>query len=161
MKSKRKRTKRKLSLGGTVLTWGIIIFIAGVIGVIVGMTDYTDHTETVEADVSERQVEVNYDDDGDRTGEDITIYVDYSAEGTDYTSVVLNGLNTDGYQEGQDLTVAYAPDDPGHVVTPESTEEGAYDFALYLGIVGIGVSVFVIAGGAGLLYLKKRGRLRV
>ncbi|RNL86913.1 DUF3592 domain-containing protein [Halostreptopolyspora alba] len=161
MKSKRTRTKKKLGLAGLVLVWGFVILIMGIVGTVIGMTDYTDHTETTEATVSERDVEVNYDDDGDRTGEDVTIYVDYTAEGSDYTGVVLNGLNTDDYQEGRDLTVAYAPDEPGHVVTPESTEEGAYDFALHMGLVGIAVGLVMTAAGGGMWFLQKRNKLPV
>ncbi len=155
--SNRTGRKVKLSMPATVVLTGVLVLVGGIVGVVVGMTDYTDHTERAEATVSNRVVDYDYED-GERQKEDVTIYVDYTVEGTNHNGVVLEGLDSDDFQEGQDLTVAYASGDPAHVVTPQSTEEGAYDFALYLGIATLVVGLIVLVTGGALMIVKKQRR---
>ncbi|GAA4930155.1 hypothetical protein GCM10023224_07240 [Streptomonospora halophila] len=148
--SKRKRRRQSvLGIGGALA-------IVGAAFLLQGMTDYTDHTARAEATVVERDVDVDYDDDGDRR-EDVTVYVDYAAAGAPQSRVELRGLGSDDFHEGETLTVAYAPGEPGHAVTPRSTEKGAYAFGFYLGVpilllglgtTAVGVLVLVRKGGA-------------
>lgn len=155
----KKRTRIKLGPAGILLVFGLVCGVMAVIMTLVGMTDHTDHTERAPAVVSERQVE--YDDDGDDRGEveDVTIFVDYSAEGQDFTHVRLQGMNADDFQEGQELDVAYAPGAPEHVVTPQSTEDGAYDVFLYVGI-GLFVLTLVLVAVSGLIFFLRRSAVR-
>ncbi|MDA2804986.1 DUF3592 domain-containing protein [Nocardiopsis suaedae] len=161
MAKRSSRVKKKLGPGGAVTVFGIIALILGAVMLIVGTTDYTDHTERADAVVSERLVEVTYEDEErepDERREEITVFVDYTAEGQDLTRVELQGLNADDHYEGQELAVAYAPGEPGHVVTVPSTEEGAYDVFLYIGIAALVLSVPLLGAGALLIVKQvKRG----
>ncbi|MUL44331.1 DUF3592 domain-containing protein [Streptomonospora sp. PA3] len=154
-KGKGKGGKGRRSVLGT----GILLAVAGVMLLVQGTTDYTDHTERAEATVVERDVDITYDDDGDRTGEDVTVYVDYRAEGADHRRVDLEGLGSDSFHEGDTLTVAYAPGEPGHVVTTQSTDEDAYAFAFYLGLPIVAAGLGVTALGV-VLRLRKSGRVK-
>lgn len=152
--AKLRGSRKRFSPQTSVLVFGLLVLLTGGVALFVGMTDYTDHTERVEATVGERDVDIERDSDGDRVGKDITVYVDYTVGQESYQDMQLYGLNTDNYREGESLTVAYAPDDPEHVVTPRSTEPGAYDFAWYVGLVAIVVGVVITAVG-GVLKLRK------
>ncbi|WP_017557507.1 DUF3592 domain-containing protein [Nocardiopsis baichengensis] len=142
--------KKKLGPGGAMLVIGFVLLIISTVMLVLGMSDYTDHTERADAVVSERRVEVTYTgNDRDRKDrrEEITVYVDYTAEDQDFTHVELMGLDNDDFQEGQRLTVAYAPGEAGDVVTVESTEEGAFDVFLYIGIAGAVLTAVLIPTG--------------
>ncbi|MDA2812767.1 DUF3592 domain-containing protein [Nocardiopsis sp. RSe5-2] len=148
--AKRKSRKKNLGPGAPVAVFGLVLLILGVVMSIVGTTDYTDHTERADAVVSERLVEVTYEDEErepDERREEITVFVDYTAEGQDLERVELQGLDADDHYEGQELAVAYAPGEPGHVVTVPSTEEGAYDVFLYIGIAALVLSVPLLVTG--------------
>ncbi|WP_170181518.1 DUF3592 domain-containing protein [Haloactinospora alba] len=153
--AKLRATRKRLSPQASVLGVGLIVLLVGCVALFVGMTDYTDHTERVEATVEERDVDIERDSDGDRVGKDITVYVDYTVEQESYRDMQLYGLGTDDYHEGESLTVAYAPDEPEHVVTPRSTEPGAYDLAWYAGLVVVVVGVVITAVGGVMMRLRK------
>ncbi|MDT0303069.1 DUF3592 domain-containing protein [Streptomonospora wellingtoniae] len=130
--------------------FALVFLIIGGIFTLIAQADYSAHTGRAEAVVSE--VEVERDDigtdDNDDNDVDITVYVDYRAEGGEYNRVPLSGLNPDDHAEGERLTVAYDPADPGNPVTVESTEEGAFDVFLWLGI-----GMLAAGGLAGLVGL--------
>ncbi|GAA1772019.1 hypothetical protein GCM10009834_32890 [Streptomonospora arabica] len=130
----------------------LVLLIIGGIFTLVAQADYSGHTGRAEAVVSTVEVErdtVGSGDDGQGSDDvDITVYVDYSAEGVEYSDVKLNGLNPDDHAEGERLTVAYDPAAPGDPVTVESTEEGAFDVFLWLG-----VGMLAAGGLAGLVGL--------
>lgn len=137
-----------LGPGTWPFVFGVVALGMGVFQVVVGMSDYTDHTERADAVVSERHVEVDYDNG--QSSEDVTVFVDYDAEGEAFTRVELEGLNPDDHYEGEELPVAYAPGEPDHVVTVQSTEEGAFDVFFYIGIAALVLSVPLLAVGARL-----------
>ncbi|MDA2804985.1 DUF3592 domain-containing protein [Nocardiopsis suaedae] len=149
-------TKNFGSTNVWLVAFGVALLIVGVRQVAVGTTDYTDHTGRAEAVVSERLVErADFDD---RREQEITVFVAYTAEGEDFTRVELEGLNSDDPWEGDELTVAYAPGEPGHVVTVPSTEEGAHAMSLYGGIAALALSVLLSGAGAALGYRHFRRR---
>lgn len=150
---------QKFGPGLILVAFGVVALIMGAVQVVVGMADYTDHTGRADAVVSERLVEVDRDDD--RRREDITVFVDYEAEGERFTRIELRGLNPDDHYEGDELPVAYAPGEPGHVVTVESTEEGAFDVFLYIGTTALVLSVPLLVTGVLLSarhYRRRSGR---
>lgn len=151
--------KKKIGPGGALIIIGFVALIIGTVMLVLGMSDYTDHTERADAVVSERRVEVTYTgNDRDRKDrrEEITVYVDYTAEDQDFTRVELTGLNTDDLQEGQRLPVAYAPGEAEDVVTVESTEEGAFDVFLSIGIAGVVLTAVLLPTGIVLIARKRK-----
>ncbi|KIH99492.1 hypothetical protein LP52_07450 [Streptomonospora alba] len=135
------------SLAAPIGLVSLILLIIGGVFLAVGQADYSDYTGRAEALVSAREqtTETRGTGDNKRTQTDIDVFVDYEAEGREFTSVKLNGLNPSSYNEGDELTVAYDPADPGDPVTAQSTEEGAFDLFLWLA-VGM-----LAAGGIGAL----------
>ncbi|MFD0775301.1 DUF3592 domain-containing protein [Streptomonospora algeriensis] len=125
----------------------LILLVLGGIFLAVGQADYSDYTGRAEALVSAREqtTETRGTGDDKRTETDIEVFVDYEAEGREFTSVRLNGLNPTSYHGGDELTVAYDPADPGAPVTEQSTEEGAFDLFLW---IAVGM---LAAGGIGAL----------
>ncbi|WP_186356664.1 DUF3592 domain-containing protein [Streptomonospora sp. PA3] len=145
------RTARRAVSLAVALPIGLAAFILLIIGgifVMVGQADYSAYTGRAEAVVSARETTTDVRGTGDdrRTDTDIEVYVDYEAEGQQYTSVRLSGLNPDSYHEGERLTVAYDPAAPGDPVTAQSTEEGAFDLFLWLG-----VGLLAVGGVGGLI----------
>ncbi|PRX95771.1 DUF3592 domain-containing protein [Allonocardiopsis opalescens] len=120
-----------------------ILLVMGVIFTAVGGIDYTSYTGRAEAVVVEVITERNTVGSGSdrRSRVDTDTYVGYTAEGQEFGRVLLNGLNPDSYAEGQSLTVAYDPANPGSPVTVASTEPGAMDTFRWVGIA------LLVAGG--------------
>lgn len=149
------RLKGKKQQRQTVFVIGLVLLVFGVMLLYMGTTDYTDHTERADATVVEREVDYTYDD-GDRRKKDVDVYVDFAAGGAEHHRVELEGIDSASFDEGDTLTVAYAPGEPGHAVTVQSTEKGAYVIGFYLGIpvVLAGAAVTVVAI---VLLLRKKG----
>ncbi|MDA0567376.1 DUF3592 domain-containing protein [Streptomonospora sp. S1-112] len=143
--------RRRLAfLVGALVCGGfaLILLVIGIIFFFVSRADYSDHTGRAEAVVSDVVVTDDTDTGPRRPGEsgsggsdDIDVYVDYTAEGQQFTRAELSGLNPSDYSEGETLTVAYDPADPGDPVTAASTEPGAFRV---FGYIGMGL----LAGGA-------------
>lgn len=144
----------RLTPARSLLLFGSMALLIGAISLLIGFTDYTDHTERADATVVERDVEVTRDSDGDKRTE-TTIYVSYTAEGTEFAHIELAGFGATDFHEDDTLPVAFAPGAPDHVVTPQSAEEGAYDLALYGG-VAIMISGAAALAAAGMLRLHNR-----
>ncbi|GAA4930163.1 hypothetical protein GCM10023224_07250 [Streptomonospora halophila] len=130
---------------------GAIPAVGGGLQIFQGTTDYSDHTARAEATVVEREVAVSASGPGEPAVEEITVYVDYRAEGAEHDRVELAGLGADAYQEGDRLTVAYAPGEPGHAATPRSTGAWAYSWRLLLGAASVLAGLGAVAAGAVLL----------
>jgi len=143
----RSAAKRPFSFFSLILGFfTLVLLILGIVFTVLGFQDYSGHSGRAEAVVTDVVREVHQDSDDRRERVDIDVYVSYRVDGTDYTDVRLNGLNTDEHGEGESLTVAYAPEDPGAPVTVQSTEEGSMDVFRY---VGIGLLALAVATGAG------------
>ncbi|GAA3731664.1 hypothetical protein HDA32_000478 [Spinactinospora alkalitolerans] len=135
--------------------FGLILLILGVVFTLVGGLDYTDHTGRADAVVVDRVETTSRDSDGD-LDTDVDVYVSYEAEGRTHEHVALNGLNPSDHHEGEELTVAYHPDDPGDPVTAASTESGAFDLFGYIGVPMIVAAVLLFITSALILLLGRR-----
>ncbi|MEY9213908.1 DUF3592 domain-containing protein [Thermobifida halotolerans] len=135
--------------------FGAVLLLLGVIFVLIGNADYTDHTGRAEAVVVERDVDHRKTSTGSSSS-DVDVYVSYRTEdGTQIEHAPLSGLNPSDYDEGERLQVAYHPDRPGAPVTAQSTEPGAFLIFRYLGIAAAVVGA-ALAAGAGILLWRRR-----
>ncbi|PSK99901.1 uncharacterized protein DUF3592 [Murinocardiopsis flavida] len=164
MRSRRTR-RTHIRGGGRIL--GVLVlagfaFVLTLIGGIfsfVGTLDYREYTGRADATVVERRVESDTDTGTSRQRRDddvdITVYVDYQAEGRTFEHVTLNGLNPDDHQEGDRVQVAYPPGEPGEIVTVASTEEGAFRIFGYIGVPLL-VLGLALAGAAVFVLVRRR-----
>ncbi|KIH99460.1 hypothetical protein LP52_07455 [Streptomonospora alba] len=131
----------------------VMLFIGGVL-LLFGHEDYADYTGRAEAVVNAVESE---------EGSGITTaYVDFRADGREYTRVALYGMNVPELSGGDRLTVAYDPADPGgEVTTVESTDGKVHDTLFWPGVAAVfaagiaGTGMLVLFGKAIGLRLKR------
>ncbi|MFC7328804.1 DUF3592 domain-containing protein [Marinactinospora rubrisoli] len=141
---------RTFVLGGSVILHGVI-FLA------LGLQNYTDHTERVQATVVDREIRTS----GRGGSPTTTVWVSYRAEGAEFPRVELDGVETADLYVDDEVTVAYAPEEPEHVVTLASTERGVYAVWVYLGIGLLVAGAAITAGGVGYVRRRRRGNPHV
>ena len=141
------RIRNWLGRPRTLLISGVLVMFVGGGILAEGFTDYTDHTARTPATVVDVDTTVTRSGTtGSRQEKVDAVYVAYWAEGRRYFDVKLEGIGSTEPSWGETIKVAYAPGKPGHVVTPESTKQGAYDASLYIGsaLMPVGGAIIVL-----------------
>ncbi|WP_285759834.1 DUF3592 domain-containing protein [Nocardiopsis ansamitocini] len=121
------------------LVAGLLVAVLGGLLMWVGSAESSDHTGRAPA----RVVLVEQDQPTD----DATVYVSYSAEGSEHSEVELNGSVSAELPPGARTTVAYSPDDPGHPVALTDAEQG-WSRASWAGGLLLGCTALVLLARA-------------
>ncbi|MBC6460624.1 DUF3592 domain-containing protein [Actinomadura sp. HBU206391] len=115
-------------------------------------TGYSDYTERAHATVVDRVTSPRKHPAPDH----VTVFVTYQAEGQEHRRVQLGGIAAGAYDEGDNLTVAYAPGRPSPVITLSSTRRRVHRMQF-----SAGLALLVVGAGSaarGLTRLRHRSR---